>query len=1095
MSFAAVWWTCVLLFAGLHFVVVPRLRKQIAKDQTPGVIEPFAKYHLWAMLRTAMLALTVGAALLWLVMWAVTVGGQGSVSRVNVALSILRRMQSGAQMIHIGLLLLTFCGLAGGLAWLSYKQARQKASALFAAIDAEERTRVVESYKKNEWVQWPPTEPMQRLGVLFQNEARKLEQAAARSDAAEIERLKKVLDDLRSLYFRMDAERRMNLTARSPLSDDLVLPASATWSDRLRDALLNRGVLQSMRGGSRLVALSGLALMVPAAASLQMGVAQPDFTERMVELQDLKIDLARKDAENQIQLALQQGPPPPAAEPRDDDEVAEVLAQQFDSGMHSLVLARALPAKLRPSLVHEALREQILAQYARHGAEAQVAAWPEVHEAHPMTAPRRTLQQRLRQMRTENRALWQRLKAAVPGRSDFMTPLTRSELVQGLATEVRRAAFVGAASEFATAYDTHATYYIAELAKGQPLEKARTAAFAEESGPLWTQQTDESLHALQQVTDVEGHPVDRGLRERPPTLHGSGPTAQQAQAAERILKDMPLRSRQTAALNTFQDILPGRLGDEARTTAAEIGRRVEPGRTSPSGLESARAFSRSYSFAALRGYSQVGGVLIGRPPESGGDGRPDIVAIDWDWVDGDKLGLTLTTRAGTKHRFGPYPGHQMLHALTYAADRRPLAVSMISADPIPDLKVLVHPALLNNATGCRVVALDRVADEATQRASYRLQAERRVYAQNALYRMAWAVLVSRWITWETGLDGSETQVILEYARKVREVARRELTTELTELRRSLAAGEPSLIAAKSEFFDPTISEAGATCAAKGQTIEAIEQCLQQSKSSGSARRALTLLPEFQIWSGVRERPYPVDAGLNFLRRSSSTDWPFDFVVQVAFSHQGPAGAEARDGEPWTLGTIQESLNRDIRNHVESQGRQAAIVSEVADFALLQRLFRAAFAGHLGAAFPMDRLAILSAQLNAKRAAADGYRTPQWNTRNLETYYANVLTQFGRTLGSVHPRTSSLVQQAPGAIAACGQSAASTAAISGALTPASCKLESLKKDAQWVQDYTQLPMSEREYAEEVRRMINVLEIRRVMEVRRPENTRQAACPAY
>jgi hypothetical protein len=130
------------------------------------------------------------------------------------------------------------------------------------------------------------------------------------------------------------------------------------------------------------------------------------------------------------------------------------------------------------------------------------------------------------------------------------------------------------------------------------------------------------------------------------------------------------------------------------------------------------------------------GVLIGESPRE----VADVHDLRWT-ISGDRVTLVVVgvgsdgkTREITH---GPHPKSLVRQALRYAADGRPLTVTMINTPPLPDQKVLLHPALLDTPEGQQAIRLDLLIrryakqqwDEAAQRA----------YRHHALYQWAWAV--------------------------------------------------------------------------------------------------------------------------------------------------------------------------------------------------------------------------------------------------------------------------------------------------------------------------------------------------------------------
>ena len=116
------------------------------------------------------------------------------------------------------------------------------------------------------------------------------------------------------------------------------------------------------------------------------------------------------------------------------------------------------------------------------------------------------------------------------------------------------------------------------------------------------------------------------------------------------------------------------------------------------------------SFRRLRAYYKVGGVLVGREPDEVAKGL-DLVGIDFAF---DEMGAGLTIHSthsdGTKTTVGPYDPAVAHLALAYAADGRPVTVTIVPAPPLADRKILLHPALVDTEVGCHAIRLDQFVD-------------------------------------------------------------------------------------------------------------------------------------------------------------------------------------------------------------------------------------------------------------------------------------------------------------------------------------------------------------------------------------------------
>ena len=151
---------------------------------------------------------------------------------------------------------------------------------------------------------------------------------------------------------------------------------------------------------------------------------------------------------------------------------------------------------------------------------------------------------------------------------------------------------------------------------------------------------------------------------------------------------------------------------------------------------------RARSFVSLRGFSRVGGVLIGQDPKPGL--ALDIRGFAWK-LDGQYVSLSLTDAKGHETVFGPFRAGIVNLALSYASDGRALTATMTKAEPLEELRILLHPALVDTGVGCRAIEIDRFVDEASTDASSlgvaRAFGTVLVELQRSLYALARAELV------------------------------------------------------------------------------------------------------------------------------------------------------------------------------------------------------------------------------------------------------------------------------------------------------------------------------------------------------------------
>ena len=174
---------------------------------------------------------------------------------------------------------------------------------------------------------------------------------------------------------------------------------------------------------------------------------------------------------------------------------------------------------------------------------------------------------------------------------------------------------------------------------------------------------------------------------------------------------------------------------------------------------------------------------------------------------------------------------------------------------------------------------------------------------------------------------------------------------------------------------------------------AFEACANRTFVSARALakrdvRALTRWLEgyvtFIPWSGVRERKFRTSSDLAFLRapRGEGVNdrlWPFDFIVQIAFTSP-PVNLPEReqdkyaDTHPIEFVEIQPKIAELVAAGIDRDGFGDAF-ADLRAFTMLQRVFRLALRGSLGPEFPLEQLGRLTA---ATAGGIPYFHTSRWN---------------------------------------------------------------------------------------------------------------------
>lgn len=421
------------------------------------------------------------------------------------------------------------------------------------------------------------------------------------------------------------------------------------------------------------------------------------------------------------------------------------------------------------------------------------------------------------------------------------------------------------------------------------------------------------------------------------------------------------------------------------------------------------SFARARSFTMLRGFSRVGGVLIGREPETAG--KLLLTSFGWELGEGNQIHLVVQDERGQTFRSAPHRATLVYQALVYAADQRPTAVTMAKADPLMELKILLHPALIDTALGGNVVELDRFVDKYTgsrQGDGFRREAEERVQTEHNLYLFSWAIRIEM-------LKSPITEEIkgLKARFGVAERYREQIDEKSLGLVLGSGLADPkrSPLAVKNEFYDAGLVSVMKQAATNSDTLDKFAANLRMllmtqashvrelfDDSSPASRHAsqedetliqnwLALPPNFEIWSGVREMEFNPDFDAVFVRDGAKVPASLDFMLQVAFTSD-PQFGSARvtrdedvgtysDTKPWEFPEIRQRIRDTVHQSLDPEDR--IVLTNSSEFTILQRFFRLAFLGRFGDDFPVAKLDQLATDLERSVKPAE-WTTPRWNPR-------------------------------------------------------------------------------------------------------------------
>lgn len=413
------------------------------------------------------------------------------------------------------------------------------------------------------------------------------------------------------------------------------------------------------------------------------------------------------------------------------------------------------------------------------------------------------------------------------------------------------------------------------------------------------------------------------------------------------------------------------------------------------------AFKSSRSFFRLSGSRRIGGVLIGRAAIDDDDVL-DFRDLTWRSQGPDIL-LSLKRGDGTVIDLPPADPEIVHLALVYAAEGRPIAATMTKATPLLELKIQLHPALIDTSLGCRAIEVDRYVDTYSGADPAIDQTRSAANDPLMLYNFAWArrnlALVARTAPMNAS-EGLSAQIAAFAERNANGILANQsaLAAAALAFERREALFEPqSLLVSKPGYFDPNLVGSMNHCSSVA-TLEDFGVCIADEAAADPRfddealrNAAVTPPPQYEVWSGVREREWSRDAELAFAGAGARTTSPLEFMLQTAFAtlpyfapnvenwweEDQPLLNDSVDERPWQFPSLGTRVDDVVRSAVAvDAGRQDELRS-IEEFVYLQRLFRSALDGQLGEQFPVQKLADLT---SSTRDSVTEVRTPRWNAR-------------------------------------------------------------------------------------------------------------------
>lgn len=1003
------------LFVLFKFVLLPFTTKVAASDSTPLALKKYITRNIVDFGGLFFLLTTISSGIVWIIVKIVNAKGGTTFEEVKDSLAFVKEVDSITSAFANNWAVITTALLAGALVILAYKTTKNSFNKRLNTALSEELERLQKDFNEGKWEDLPPTEEMGKVYELLQEYSEKIEElqsdATSEEEVSTLNALIENKENLVSYLEQLDIQRRINVEI-----EEEEYPKPKSIKDNILLFFVSQGLMNTFKRGSFALFVIGVFLLIPSLLSIGAIAINDDIKAKVAQLDSkverLELKIQAKEVEKDFKKIIASKKQTSDNSLSDEDEqVLNELSKVFENNIVATrTIGRASVNLARASrITSHSVRAAILDQFATSDNKVKVhtsQAIPEIvddavkleKKAILNSGPTTNLGQRvkddLKAVAKNNKELWSHYKKlTIEATKSFQVPASPrnvrgmmlsnvvGHIAQGVEIPGNAGKMAGNLAQIPSDiaeqfYLNESKRYMVALAQAEHLDDAVKKIGEVHYRPLPSQYIEE-LKVFSQKIPEEGR-LSKVIMENPPSLSRvNEPHVQMAKAQNTIhsiAKTNGTLSSQTFAdaLSSFGDYFPGYEGEEKKTAKGKT--TSNSSNSSSRNYGSSKAASvRSRSYGKLRGFSRIGGVLIGRMPT--GEDKLDVVDINWKKENGHYL-LALIFENGKEVTIGKFNPAIIHLALGYVADGRVTTITMVQSDPLYDLRILLHPALVDTGLGCRAIRLDQVADETTSENTKlkELRQNENLKISNAklLYSFAWAVRLKQ-ISKNNQDIAEKIPEYLTYANNV-------ISEYSSEVQKILAKGNYNFefISSKLDFYDKNLVKIIKSC----MNIESYQQCINQnSPLTVSTTNPTWLYPPAKTteWSGVREREYTVDKKLNFLLSSQHDElWPLRFMVQTVFTTQPDfvdGGENYSDSNPWEFEAVNKLLMETITNNISKKPKLKSIIKDMKEFAILQRLFRVTFNDKFSKEFPIEKLATLAKE--TKPYLSGYHRTLRW----------------------------------------------------------------------------------------------------------------------
>lgn len=883
---------------------------------------------------------------------------------------------------------------------------------------------------------------------LVNTDARIEELEASNSNEEEHKRLKAERQALTYLYLIADISRRPDFRPSLAPDSASAAPRALSPIDRLLAVVFSAGTIRTMNRGAKALAMMSGVLLVPSLLTITAPTVATSIGDVRDRVNDQAWQFAIQQRAAEAMAIVEKIPAEPQQQlSQDDQQAVQQIARVFETSIlpRYVISEQALfdqvhvnAADTAEARRYIARREIIGVADASNGrlaspssvksADARDSALLDLArrsstETGPVTPGGNIAESRIEKFAQAHRSAFNDIKGKMRDYlASFQEPVAPQEVRELLVSQIvgellpeggklpgpkiAQQLFSDAVGELSggiseSVIDTSLSRFLGELSQQTNVGEAIAHTTAAANGPDIASFLKPAANG--QFDDLLRSPDIREVVRGAPRNFVASPQDIPQEALDSAAKllassgyDRDSLVPLSQAMSGFDDVFPPMSSRLPRTARVDMVIQ-ELGSAGESALVQAMegAAARALSVTAMRSSIRVGGIVIGSNPV---DAKvvASVQGFSWSTIgEGRTYQLRLALNSGKTVELGPFDGAIVFQALAYAADSRVVAATMTPLPPVPDRRILLHPALIDTLLGCRAILFDTIADEVSYRSHPELGKQRDTI-EDSIQNTVFLYDIARRSRNSVVLGRPYPSNNLVGVNQLRDAEeKRDDDRTLADLEKRSGAEwidtavdfDEIVVALKnrSAQFDPRAVEAVAACG--GTPKLSISKFLACVRSNPNIARSgndnlFYSTPTVRTDSGVLELPYRADADLDFLTPEGKPAlWPFDFTVRVMVDESGmestPGDDDNRVVTPWEMTTIHDDLNGRIEAHLAKSDAvaEAKAFKDLRSFTLLQRLFRLALAGQMGDGFPVERLADLARE-TAPTAHAS-MRTPRW----------------------------------------------------------------------------------------------------------------------